>query len=100
MKIIIRFITVIMLTAISIMACADDDHDKAKRLMEDGNILPLKTILQKARKIQPGKILEVELENKKGKRIYEVELLTTEGNVIELKFNARTGTHISTEKED
>jgi len=100
MKNIINLIAISLLTAVSSIADADDDHDKAKRLMDEGNILPLKIILQKAREIHHGKIIEVELENKKDKKIYEVELLTPEGSVIELKFNARTGEHLSTEKED
>lgn len=82
------------------MAYADDDHDQAKRLMDAGDILPLKVILQKARKTHQGKVLEVELEKKKGIKIYEIELLTSDGQVIELKFNAHTGEHLSTEIED
>ncbi len=79
---------------------ADDDNDEAKRLVESGEILELEVVLQKAREIQTGKILEVELEKKAGKIIYEIELLTPNGTVFELKFDAKTGKHLSTEKED
>ncbi|MDH5368818.1 MAG: PepSY domain-containing protein [Gammaproteobacteria bacterium] len=79
---------------------ADDDHNEAKRLVESGEILALEIIMEKARKIQAGKILEVELETKKDKKIYEIELLSPEGIVFELKFDARTGKHLSTEKEN
>lgn len=82
------------------MANADDDHEQAKRLMDAGDILPLKIILKKAHKSHQGKVLEVELEKKKGIKIYEIELLTADGQVLELKFNAHTGEHLSTEKED
>lgn len=79
---------------------ADDDHDEAKHLVESGDILALELILQKAREIQSGKVLEVELETKKGKKIYEIELLSSDGRVFELKFDAKTGKHLSTEKEN
>ena len=79
---------------------ADDDNDEAKRLVESGEILALEVILKKARDIQLGKILEVELERKRSKRIYEIELLAPNGTVFELKFDAKTGEHLSTEKEN
>lgn len=89
-----------LLVLLSIPLFADDDHDEAKRLMESGEILALEIVLKKAREIQPGKVLEVELETKKNKMIYEIELLSTDGIVFELKFDARTGKHLSTEKEN
>ena len=79
---------------------ADDDHDKARLLHESGEILSLEEILVKVRKIQKGKILEVELEHERNKSIYEIELLKPDGIVLELKFDAKTGQHLSTEKED
>ena len=79
---------------------ADDDNDEAKRLVESGEILTLEVILKKARDIQSGKVLEVELERKRSKRIYEIELLAPNGTVFELKFDAKTGEHLSTEKEN
>lgn len=95
-----KLITISLLIILSAPLYADDDNDEARRLVESGEILKLEVILQKAREIQPGKVLEVELERKKGKRIYEIELLSPNGTVFELKFNAKTGKHLSTEKED
>jgi len=100
MKIILRLITISLLAALSIAAYADDDHDEAKRLLDSGDILALEIVLQKAREIQPGKVLEVDLETERGKKIYEIELLTSDGRVLELLFDARTGEHLSTKKED
>lgn len=96
-----KFIITSLLIILSIPLFADDDdHDEAKRLVESGEILALEVVLKKARKIQAGKVLEVELETKKDKKIYEIELLSPDGIVFELKFDARTGKHISTEKEN
>lgn len=100
MKTIFRLFSISLLACASISAYADDDHEKAKRLLESGDILALETVLQNARAIQPGKILEVELETEKGQKIYEIELLTSDGQILELLFDARTGEHISTKEED
>ena len=100
MKNSIKLLTISLLIILSVPLYADDDNDEAKRLVESGEILELEVVLQKAREIQTGKILEVELEKKAGKIIYEIELLTPNGTVFELKFDEKTGKHLSTEKED
>ena len=100
MKNCIKLIIISLLIIFSIPLFADDDHDEAKRLVESGEILALEVVLKKAREIQAGKVLEVELESKKNKYIYEIELLNADGTVFELKFDARTGKHLSTEKEN
>lgn len=100
MKNILKLILFGLFITFSISLYADDDHEEAKRLVESGEILALEDVLKSARKIQPGKVLEVELETKKGKKIYEIELLNSDGIVFELKFDAKTGKHLSTEKED
>lgn len=89
-----------MLITCTSMAVAGDDHDKAKQLLDSGEILPLETILKKVRAINPGKILEVEFETEDGQKLYEIELLEPDGKVIELKIDATTGEHLSTEKEN
>ena len=100
MKKINQFIFLGLLTSAAITAYADDDHEEAKRLLESGDILALEIILEKARDIQPGKILEVELESEKGQIVYEIDLLTSDGRSLELLFDARTGKHLSTKNED
>jgi uncharacterized membrane protein YkoI len=96
----IKFILVSLSLVMSASLYADDDHEQARRLLESGEILSLQEILEKVREIEPGKVLEVELEKKKRKMIYEIELLNPEGLVLELKFDAKSGQHLSTEKED
>ena len=100
MKNSLKLIVTGLLIFLSTPLFADDDHDEAKRLMESGEILALEVVLKKAREIQAGKVLEVELESENNNMIYEIELLSTDGIVFELKFDARTGKHLSTEKEN
>jgi len=99
-KTIFRIALIYSLMGICIPAFADNDHEEARRLLESGDILSLESVLQKARAIQPGKILEVELETEKTQKVYEIELLTSDGRILELLFDARTGKHLSTKAED
>lgn len=99
-KILIPFITLLLLLPASWSASADDDHDEARRLLKSGDIVSLEVILQNASRIQQGKILEVELESEKGKWVYEIELLSPEGDVVELVFDAATGQHLYSKRED
>ncbi|NOX92161.1 MAG: PepSY domain-containing protein [Gammaproteobacteria bacterium] len=79
---------------------SDEDHQKARRLKELGEILPLEQIIRAAKAEQPGRVIEVELENKDGRHVYEVELLDTRGDVWELYFDAATGKLIKRGRED
>lgn len=78
---------------------SEEDHDRAKILRERGEIRPLPEIIEKAQKEHPGQIIEVELEEEKGKIIYEVELLDTKGIVWEVQYDAKTGERLSSKQE-
>lgn len=64
-----------------------------------GKVKKLSEILALARRIVPGKVIDVELEsdvglddNRKETRwVYEVEILTADNRVVELEFDAKTG---------
>lgn len=75
----------------AISGIADEDHDRARRLKEAGDILPLERILEEARKIHSGHILEAELEAERGGYVYEVEMLDDQGLVQKMEFDAKTG---------
>jgi uncharacterized membrane protein YkoI len=79
---------------------AEEDQDSAKRLRESGDILPLETILEKVSEEYPGRILEVELKEKRDRFIYELELLDDAGVVWELTYDARTGEMIQRGQDD
>lgn len=91
----------IMLGLISNLSYADIDisQDKAKSLLKSGEILSLEKIHQKANLIQPGKIIESELEKKEKHYIYEIEVLDSKGVVWELKLDAKTGQLIKIEED-
>lgn len=74
-----------------------EDHDIAYDLLQKGEILPLKKILQINYKTMPGKVLEVELERENKHLTYEIEVLNEQGVVWEYKINAKTGKIIKKE---
>lgn len=75
------------------------DHERARALLEAGDILPLEQILERVRESYPGRLLEVELEKDDGKLIYEVELLDGEGRVWELELDAVSGEMMKEKQE-
>ena len=100
MKTGLQILSIVLLFSAALTGYADDDHNRAKKLLDAGDILPLESILMKARESQPGKILEIELETEDNKLVYEIDLLTSDGKVLELVFDARTGQLLSTEEDD
>lgn len=69
---------------------ADDDHERARRAVEAGQILPLRDVLGRLERSHPGRVLEVELERDDGLWIYEVKLLQADGRLLKLKLDAKT----------
>lgn len=89
-----------ILTITASEAVADVSQIVARKLRDSGQILPLEKIYELTKKIKSGRVLETELEEKKGVYIYEVELLDVDGLVWELKLDAKTGKLIKLEIED
>lgn len=79
---------------------ADDDHERARQALENRQILPLRTILERVEKTYPGQVIDVEFEQEReqnkdrGLWIYEIKLLRSGGSLIKLKVDARDGTII------
>lgn len=92
----------VALLALSSLAVARDlDQDEALKLRQQDVILPLEQLLNDALGRYPGaKLLEAELEEKHDRYEYEVELLTPEGVVREIKLNASNGVLLKDEEDD
>jgi len=75
------------------------DHELAMTALKNGDVLPIMKILALTQKYQPGEVIEVELESKKGKLYYEVEILSPSGVIMEIKVDARTGRLLKEAKE-
>ncbi|MCP5162171.1 MAG: PepSY domain-containing protein [Hahellaceae bacterium] len=88
---------VILLLSSKLLA---SDHKEAQRLVESGQILPLQTIIENLPASKKGKVIEVELKDKRGRLLYEIEIVDKFGVVHEYLFDATTGTLLKEEIED
>lgn len=67
------------------------DHDRARRAVENHQILPLQRVLASVHRAHGGRVIEVELEHNSGRYLYELKLVTTDGRILELEVDAATG---------
>lgn len=82
------------LAAFSAVATAladDDDHDRALQALRRGEVVSLRSILDRAAQDHPGDLIEAELEEEDGRTIYELKMLTPDGRILKLEYDARTG---------
>jgi hypothetical protein len=64
-----------------------------------GAVRPLSEVLEMARRVSPGKVIDVELESDVGmddadrepRWVYEVEILNEQNHVVEVEIDAQTG---------
>ena len=77
-----------------------DDHERARQALQAGQVLPLRSVLQRLEREQPGQVLEVELEQEGGRWIYEVKLLQADGRLLKLKLDARTAVLLQRKSRD
>jgi len=91
----------LLLCLLATPALADrDDHDRARAALQAGDILPLSSILDAAVAERPGRVIEVELEREVGRWVYELELLSPNGQLYEMELDAATGRILDIEIED
>ena len=82
----------------SMAAAASDDHDRARQALEAGEVLQLRTILERVERDYPGQVVDVELErereNSHQRWVYKLKLLRSGGSLVKLKVDARDGSVI------
>nr|WP_314483890.1 PepSY domain-containing protein [uncultured Pseudomonas sp.] len=97
----VRYLALALLAACSLAAARDLDQDEALALRQEGVILSLEHLLEAAMARHPGaRLLEAELEEDDDRYEYEVELLTVDGVVREIKLDASTGALLKDEEDD
>ncbi len=69
----------------------DVDYKMARDLRKAGKIVAVEKLLEDARRRRVGTLLEIELEVKNGRYLYEIEILGDEGVVFEYYYDAQTG---------
>jgi uncharacterized membrane protein YkoI len=68
----------------------DDDHERARRALEAGEVVPLDQILQEVQTHYEGTVVEVELSEEEGRWVYEVELVASDGRLLQLRIDAKS----------
>lgn len=76
------------------------DHDRARQAVEAGEVLPLRTVLERVERQYPGQIMEVELDQDHGALVYEIKLLRPGGALLKLKVDARNGALIESKSRE
>lgn len=82
------------------LATSNADQKDARKLVAQGEILSLDQILAEVKKSHQGRILEVELEHKHGRLLYELELIDQNGIVWELYYDAKSGELLKSKQDD
>ena len=82
------------------LLAGDRDHERAREALEAGEILPLRTIIEKVERDYPGQILEVELEHEEERWVYEIKLLRANGALVKMKLDAGDATLLGIKGRD
>ncbi|UAW97140.1 PepSY domain-containing protein [Halopseudomonas nanhaiensis] len=83
-----------------VQAGREVSQDEALQLAEDGELQPLQLLVDDALVRHPGRLLEAELEAEDGRYVYEIEIVTRNGRVMELEYDGRTGELLEVDEED
>ncbi len=79
---------------------ADKDHDRARAVLERGEVLPLAEVLERVRGEFPGEVIATEFDREHGRWVYELKLIDPGGRVVELEVDAVDGRILDTELDD
>ncbi len=82
---------------VSVVARADDDWTELHREVEAGRILSLPAVLNRLEEDYIGQVVEVEFERDGGQIIYEIEMIGSDGQVVEFEVDAVSGQLIGIE---
>lgn len=80
----------VMIAATSDADDDDIDFDRAYRAVQQGEALPLATVLDRVSDDLPGDVIGVELEEEHGTLVYEFLVLGGDGRVWEVYVDAAT----------
>ena len=77
-----------LLTGASVRA---DDHSGLREALDRNEIVSFKSLLDWIERRYVGKVVEGELEDDEGRLVYEIDLLSPQGDLLEFVFDARSG---------
>jgi uncharacterized membrane protein YkoI len=74
---------------------ADEAEARHKASLAAGAQVTIQQAVQIASGKQPGRVIEVEIEEQGGKAVWEVEIVSADGRVAKVAVDAATGTVVS-----
>jgi len=95
-----RQLLVILTLLLVVPALADDDHDRAREALARGEILPLSKILAVVEREVGGRVIEIDFDRDDGRYVYDVEAVSSDGRLVELKIDAASGAVLERDYED
>ena len=78
----------------------DESHELARQALEQGRVLPLRTVLEKIERDYQGQALKVEFEQDDGRFLYKIRLLQSDGRMVKLKVDAVDGRVLETKRKE
>lgn len=77
-----------------------EDHDVARQALEQGQVLPLRSVLDKIERDHQGQVLKIEFERDDGRFVYKIRLLQKDGRMVRLKVDAVDGQVLSIQRRE
>ena len=78
----------------------DKDHEMARQALQQGQVLPLRTVIDQVEKQYQGQVLKVEFEHEDGRYLYEIRLLQADGRMVKMEVDARDGRLLKMKRKD
>ncbi|WP_068113302.1 PepSY domain-containing protein [Tropicimonas marinistellae] len=94
-----KYVCCLLILTFAGPAQAESDHDLARQATARSEILPLAMVMQDVSERYSATLLEVELEREHGQYVYEFQLITPDGRILEVLVDAKTG-EVLEEEED
>ena len=77
-----------------------DDHELARQALQQGQVLPLRTVIDRVEQQYHGQVIKVEFEREDGLFVYDIRLLQSDGRLVKLELDARDGRLIKMKRKD
>ena len=87
----VSLVAVALVLVCAAWVMADDDHTRARKAHEAGQIVSLQAILDRVQAEFTGSPVAIELDDDDGPWVYKVKLLTQTGAIVKLDYDARDG---------
>ena len=94
-----RLLLMAILPLVTLGSGRGDDYEEAYRLRKLQEILPLEELLHRLDLGADARILEIESELERGRRVYEIEYIDRGGRIRESLIDAGSGDVLADEEE-